>query len=167
MRACAEVGELALTVEADDGILGQVVDKLDLIGLVLLFHELYSLGAGQLEALELELLLAYFAHLGFDLLHYLRGEGEWRIHIVVEAVLDSRADGKLHLGVEALDSLSQNMGAGVPIGVAVLRIFKAELVFVFVHDLVLHHKYHLPGKAKKHPRRSAKGARKARFHLDF
>ena len=58
------------------------------------------------------------------------------------------------------------MGAGVPIGMAVLRIFKAELVFVFVHDLVLHHKYHLPGKAK-HPRHSAKGARKARFHLDF
>ena len=167
MRACAEIGELALTVEADDGILGQVVDKLDLIGLVLLFHELYSLGAGQLEALELELLLAYFAHLGFDLLHYLRGEGEGRIHIVVEAVLDSRADSKLYLGVEALDSLSQNMGAGVPIGVAVLRIFKAELVFVFVHDLVLHYKYHLPGKTKKHPRRSAKGARKARFHLDF
>ena len=32
MRAGAEVGELALAVEADDGVLRQVVDQLDLIG---------------------------------------------------------------------------------------------------------------------------------------
>ena len=78
MRACAEVGELALTVEADDGILGQVVDKLDLIGLVLLFHELYSLGAGQLEALELELLLHILRISAsiFSIISGVKGKGE-------------------------------------------------------------------------------------------
>ena len=76
MRAGAEIGELTLPVEAYNCVLGQIVDQLDLIGLVSLFHEIQSLGTGQFEAFELELLLADPAHFAFDLLHYLRGEGE-------------------------------------------------------------------------------------------
>ena len=67
MRTGAEVGELALLVEADDGVLGQVVDELDLERLVLLLHELDGFRARQLKALELELFLADLAHFGLDL----------------------------------------------------------------------------------------------------
>jgi hypothetical protein len=55
VRAGAEVSELALFVERDDGVLRQIVDELDLVGLVLLLHELDGLFARQLEALHLQL----------------------------------------------------------------------------------------------------------------
>ena len=146
VRTGAEVGELALLVEADDGILRQVVDELDLERLFLFFHKLDGLGARELKALELELFLADFAHLGFDFGEILRREGERSEHIVVETVVDARADGELHLGPEALDGLRQHMGAGVPIGLAVLGIFKRKLVFFvdldfFRHVIYLH--FHL------------------------
>ena len=138
MRTGAEVGELALLVEADDGILRQVVDELDLERLFLFFHKLDGLGARELKALELELFLADLAHLGFDLSQILRREGERGEHIVVETVVDARADGELHLGPEALDGLRQHVGAGVPIGLAVLGIFKRELVFFVDLDFFGH-----------------------------
>ena len=146
VRTGAEVGELALLVEADDGILRQVVDELDLERLFLFFHKLDGLGARELKALELELFLADLAHFGFDLSQILRREGERGEHIVVETVVDARADGELHLGPEALDGLRQHMGAGVPIGLAVLGIFKRELVLFadldfFRHVIYLH--FHL------------------------
>ena len=146
VRTGAEVGELALLVEADDGVLRQVVDELDLERLFLFFHKLDGLGARELKALELELFLADLAHFGFDLSQILRRKGERGEHIVVEPVVDARADGELHLGPEALDGLRQHMGAGVPIGLAVLGIFKRELVLFadldfFRHVIYLH--FHL------------------------
>ena len=146
VRTGAEVGELALLVEADDGVLGQVVDELDLERLVLLLHELDGFLARQLKALELELFLADLAHLRLDLLQMLRRKGEGSEQIVVEAGLNAGADGELHLGPEALDGLRQHMGAGVPIGLAVLGIFKRELVLFadldfFRHVIYLH--FHL------------------------
>ena len=135
MRAGAQVGELALLVEADDRVLGQVVDELHLVGLVALLHELDGLFPGQFEALQLQLLLADLAHLALDLGQDLRGEGDGGVHVVVEALGDGRADGQLHVGVQALDGLSQDVGAGVPVGLAVLLVFKGVFV-VFCHDRI-------------------------------
>ena len=64
MRACAEVGELALRVERDVRIFGQIVDQLDLIRLVLFLHIFDGFLTRQLKALELQLFLADLAHLG-------------------------------------------------------------------------------------------------------
>ena len=150
VRTGAEVGELALLVEADDGVLGQVVDELDLERLVLLLHELDGFLARQLKALELELFLADLAHLRLDLLQILRRKGEGSEQIVVEAVLDAGADGELHLGPQALDRLRQHMGAGVPIGLAVLGIFKGVLVFFVDLDFFGHFSYlHLTLRVQK------------------
>ena len=150
VRTGAEVGELALLVEADDGVLGQVVDELDLERLVLLLHELDGFLARQLKALELELFLADLAHLRLDLLQMLRRKGEGSEQIVVEAGLDAGADGELHLGPQALDRLRQHMGAGVPIGLAVLGIFKAVLVFFVDLDFFGHFSYlHLTLRVQK------------------
>ena len=71
MGAGAEIRELALLVEGDMGVCGQVVDKLHLVGLCLLLHELQSLLPGQLEPLQLQLLLADLPHLRLDLLQML------------------------------------------------------------------------------------------------
>ena len=84
VRTGAEVGELALLVEADDGILGQVVDELHLVGLLPLLHELQCLLTGQLEALQLQLLLADLPHLRLDLGQILLCEGKGCVQIVVK-----------------------------------------------------------------------------------
>ena len=128
MRAGAQVGKFALLIERDDRILGQIVDQLDLVRLLALLHELDRLGAGQLKPLERELFLADLLHLGLERLEVLGGEGEGGVKIVVEAVFDGGADGQLDLGVQALDGLRQNMGDRMAVGVAVLRIFKRELI---------------------------------------
>ena len=136
VRAGAQVHELALLVEGDMGILRQVVDKLHLVGLFLLLHILDGLGAGQLEALQLQLLLADLPHLRLDLRQVLRREGEGRVQVVIEAVVDGRADGQLHLRPQALHGLGQDVGAGVPVRLAVLLVFKRVDVF-FAHDMFL------------------------------
>ena len=135
MRAGAQVDELALLVEGDMGIGGQVVDELHLVGLLLLLHELQGLLAGQLEALQLQLLLADFAHLRLDLRQMLRRKGEGCVQIVVKAAVDAGADSQLHLRPQALHGLRQNVGAGMPVGLAVLLVFKG--VVFFAHDRVL------------------------------
>ena len=131
--AGAQVGELALLIEGDVGIAGQVLDELYLIGLVLLLHELDGLFPGQFKPLQLQLLLADLLHLGLDLGHVVGGEGEGGIHVVVPALLDRGADGQLHLGPQALDGLGHDVGAGVPIGLAVLLILKGKLLVFFSH----------------------------------
>ena len=123
-----------LPVEGDHGILGQVVDQFHLVGLVL--HQFQSIKPGQFKALQLQLFLADLAHFGFDGLQMLLGEVEGCVKIVVEAVFDSGANGQLHFGVQALDSLRHDVGAGVPIRFAVFGVFKRVDVF-FGHDMCL------------------------------
>ena len=134
--AGAQVHELALLIKRDVGIGGQVVDQLDLVGLLLLLHEGNGLLPGQLEALQLQLFLADLAHLRLQSVQMLLGKVEGGVEVVVEAALDGRADGQLHLRVQALDGLGQHMGASVPIGAAVVLVFKGIDVF-FAHGDVL------------------------------
>ena len=133
--AGAQVGELALPVEGDHRVLGQVVDELHLEGLALLLHEFDRFLTGQLEPLQLQLFLADLAHLGLKLGKLPLGEGLGGVEVVVEAVVDGRADGQLHLRVEALHGLGKHMGAGVPVSLAVLLVFKS------VRIIFLGHKY--------------------------
>ena len=133
MGAGAEVGKVALLIEADDGVLGQILDQLHLIGLVPLLHEFDGLFPGQLKALQLDLLLADLAHLRFQLFQDLRSDGKGGVEIIVEAVFDGRADGQLYLGVQAFHGLGQNVAGGVAVGVFILGIFKGIQIF-FVHS---------------------------------
>ena len=134
MGAGAEVRKLALLVEADGGVLRQVVDELHLEGLTLLLHELHGLRPGQLKALQLQLLLADLPHLALNLLHNLRGEGEGRVHVVVEALVNGGSDGQLDLRIQALHRLRQDVGAGMPVGLAVGLVFKGIQIAFFTHN---------------------------------
>ena len=134
VRTGAEVRELSLLVKADGGVLGKVVDQLHLKGFVLFLHELHGLCPGQLEALQLQLLLADLPHFALNVLHDLRREGKGRVHVVVEALVDGGADGQLHLRIQALDGLGQDVGAGVPIGFAVGLVLKGIQIAFFAHD---------------------------------
>ena len=134
MGAGAQVGEIALGIEGDDGVLGQVVDELDLVGLVFSLHEGDGLGPGQLGALQMQALLADLLHLGLNGAQMLRGEAEVGVEVVVPALVDGGADGQLHLGIQALDGLGHHVGAAVPVGLAVGFVFKGVQIF-FGHKI--------------------------------
>ena len=136
VRAGAEVGELALGVEGDVRVGGQVVDELDLVRLVLFLHVFDSFLARQLKALELQLFLADLAHFGLDGIEMLLGKVERGVKVVVEAVVDRRADGELDLRIQALDGLRHHVGTGVPVRLAILRVFECEFI-VFGHNICL------------------------------
>ena len=114
VRAHAHVDVLALLVERDAGVLGQVADVLELVLLVALCHELLGVLARELEGLELQVLLADLLHLGLD-----RGEVVLadllvaEVDVIEEAVVGGGAIGKVRLGVQALDGLRHDVGGGV------------------------------------------------------
>ena len=132
MGAGAQVHELTLLIEANGRVLGQVVNQLHLVGLALLLHILHSLCPGQLEAFQLQFLLADLAHLRFQLLQLVLGKGLGGVKIVIEAIVNRRADGQLYLGMQTLHGLGQDVGAGVPVGFAIGLIFKGVQIF-FAH----------------------------------
>ena len=135
VRAGAEVGELALGVEGNVRVFGKIVDQLDLIRLVLFLHIFDGFLARQLEALELQLFLADLAHLGLDGVEIFLREVERSVEVIIEAVVDGRADGQLDLRPQALDGLRHDVGTGVPVRFAVLRVFKREFI-VFGHGFL-------------------------------
>ena len=52
MGAGAQVGEVALAVEGDHRVLGQILDQFHLVGLARLFAEGQGFGTGQFKALQ-------------------------------------------------------------------------------------------------------------------
>ncbi len=83
--------------------------ELDLVGLVHFLELCDSLCGCELELLECEVFLDYLLHLSLYLLELVGSKGLFEIEIVVEAVVDSRSDSELSLGVESLYSLSKDM----------------------------------------------------------
>ena len=112
--ADAHINILALLVEADGGVLGQVADVLHLELLLAVLHQLDGLGPGQDERLDGQVLLGDLAHLLFDVGKVLVGQlGVAQIHVVVETVLGGGAVAEVGFGVQPLDGLGHDMGGGV------------------------------------------------------
>ena len=126
MRTRAEIHKIALLVEADDLALGQILDKLNLIGLGLLLHKGDGLIAGQLKPFKGQVFSHYLFHFLLDLREILGGEGDIGIEIVVEAVFDGGADSELDLGPQPLYGLRQNMRARVAIGPSAALVGEGE-----------------------------------------
>ncbi len=110
-------------------------DQLDLVRLV-----------GQLDARvvvvghpagEPLVVLDDLAHPGLDLGEVVRGERNLDVEVVVEAVLDRRADPELGVRVEVLHGLGQHVGARVPQDVVpVVAVDRDALDLVAVGELV-------------------------------
>ena len=114
VRSDAHVDVIALLVEGDASVIGQVTDVLDLILLTALLHEGDGLLAGQLEDLELKVLLDDLLHLGLDGGQIVLGDlliAE--VDVVIEAVVGRGTVGEVGLGVEVLDGLGHDVGGGM------------------------------------------------------
>ncbi len=107
MRAAAEVGELALGVEADLPLGG--VDELDLVGLVLLGEVALRLVGAHLAALPSAALTELAHDLGLDPLEVILADRLRELEVVVEPVLDRRADRDLDARVEAPDGFGEQV----------------------------------------------------------
>ena len=98
MRPTAEVGELALRVEGDGSFRG--VDKLDLVLLALLEEAPFGVIRRDLLSRPLAALLELPENLLLDLRQILFADRLGELEVIVEAVLDRRADGDLHSRID-------------------------------------------------------------------
>src|SRR4051794_9661399 len=111
MRTAAEIGEVTLRVERDVA-LGRV-DELDLERLVLGREPRLRVVARDLLARPLASFLDLALHLGFDRLEVLFANRLREEEVVVEAVLDRRADRDLHAGMQTAHRLGEEVRARV------------------------------------------------------
>ena len=111
MRACAQIRELALSIEGNLRILRQVIYKLYLVILTGCPEHVQSLLTADQLALQLQVLLDNLVHFLLDVLQVILGEALLHVNIIVKAVLNGRADGQLHvlILVQTLNCLCQDM----------------------------------------------------------
>jgi hypothetical protein len=120
MRTGAQLGKLTLLVKANvlalAGVLG---NQFYLIRLAFLLHQRRGLRRGQLKALDLRIFLHNLLHFRLDLKQIVGGKGRVAaVEIIIKAVLNGRADGQLHLRIQALNRLGHNVRGGVVKGAA-------------------------------------------------
>src|SRR5450830_461910 len=124
VRPAAEVDEVALGVDADGLLAGEVLDELDLERLVRARagrtgcarrpEDGQRLGARQLGARHRQVLAHDPGHLLLDTPEVGVGDGLGGLEVVVEAVLDGGADGVLRAREQAQDGLRHDVRRGVP-----------------------------------------------------
>jgi hypothetical protein len=122
MGSAAEIDEVAFTVQPDRLAVG---DRRDDLGLVLLADRLEEADcrlAVPLLARDLLIQPGELPHPPLDGGQVVGREGALIGEVVVEAVLDDRADGHLRLRVEVLDRIRQQVGCGVADDVETFRV---------------------------------------------
>src|SRR5262249_27634743 len=117
VRPPAEVGEVVgavvrLRVEGDVALRG--VHELELVRLVLSLETAARLLTGDLRARPRAALLQLAPDLLLDSREVLLANRLREIEVVVETVVDRRADRDLHARVKATDGLREQMRGGVP-----------------------------------------------------
>ena len=147
MGASAQIRKITLLIKRNHCIFGQIVDQLHFIGLV--FHQCQRLRARQFKTLQLQLFLADLAHFRLNLGKVLRSKCFLAVQIVIKSVFNRWTDGQLGAGPQALDRLRQHVRTGVPIGFAILLVFKSVLLIFFAHKSSS--SLCLRGRATKHP----------------
>ena len=113
MGAAAQVHPGALPVEADLLAPGQVLDDLHLVVLAHIAKLLDGFLAAEHHTLYRQVLLRQLLHALLDRVEVFRGKVVAGGEIVVEAVLDHRADSDLHPGKQLLHRHGQQVGGGV------------------------------------------------------
>jgi len=124
VRAPAQVGEAALGVQRDILARRDAGDDLGLVGLADALEVGDGLVARQHRAHDLLVLLRELRHLGLDRREVLGRERALVGEVVIEAVLDDRADRDLRVGEQLLDRIGQQVGRRMadhlqPVGILV------------------------------------------------
>ncbi len=122
MRSAAQVDPIALPVQADLVLVRNAGDDLGLVDLTQTLEEPHRLVARQDAAGDFLVRLGELGHLRFDGGEILRGEGTLVGKVVIEAVLDDRADGHLRLREQLLHRLRQQVRRGVADDLEPLRV---------------------------------------------
>src|SRR3954452_21238530 len=122
VRTAAEVGEVALRVERDVALRG--VDELDLERLLLRREARFRFVARDLLARPLASFLDLAFHLCLDRVEVLLADRLREEEVVVEAVLDRRADRDLHAGMQTTHRLGEQVRARVAEDVERVRIVR-------------------------------------------
>ena len=128
VRPRAEIRELPLRIGGDRLVLGQIFDQLHLVILALCTEIFDRLIARNLTALELQILLDDLLHFLFDVAQVGIRQLALKVKIIVEAVLDGRADGELYIafGIETLDRLCHDMRCRMTQRMTSSRILKGQ-----------------------------------------
>ena len=109
VRTAAEVEPVALAVQADLLARRDGGDDLGLVVLAQLAEGLDRLVARHHPALDRQICRRELLHPRLELLEVLGREGPLEGEVVVEAVLDHRADRDLRIGVDRLDRLREQV----------------------------------------------------------
>src|SRR6267142_4675843 len=104
MRPDAQIDEVPLLVATKDVAL-EFVEELHLVVFSTLPKVVPHLPPRPLHTLDSVVSGDDLAHLGLDTLQIVRRERLWTVEIVVETIVDGRADGDLSFGEEGFDSL--------------------------------------------------------------
>ena len=133
----AEVHELALLVEADGGVLREVLHEHDLVVLAPSLEVVDGLLPGQGVGLDLEVLLDDLLHLGLERVEVLGGEPSLPVEVVVEPVVDGGADGQLGAGEQPEHGLCQHVCCRVPdYGERVLGLLDRSVGVERLHEII-------------------------------
>ena len=114
MRAAAEIEPVALVIDLDRLVAGNGVDQFDLEGLALVAEHLLCLLARPDFLGERFVARDDLAHLLFDRGEIFRRERLVAEEVVIEAVLDHRADGDLRARPQRLHRFGQHMRRVMP-----------------------------------------------------
>ena len=110
MRADAHVDVVALLVEGQRRVFGQVADVFDLVDFTALLHELDGFLTAKREGLNRQVLLDDGLHFLLDGLEVFVGELHVaQIDVVVEALFSCRAIGEMRLRIQVLDCLRKDV----------------------------------------------------------
>ena len=114
MRAAAEVEPVALEIDLDRLVAGNGIDQLDLESLALVAEHLFCLFARPDLLREGFVARDDLAHLLLDRREIFRRERLVAEEVVIEAVLDHRADGDLRARPQRLHRFGEHMRAVMP-----------------------------------------------------
>jgi hypothetical protein len=123
MRAFTEIHKTALFIERDFAVF-QSFDQFEFVLVAFPRKILDSLGFGDLPAFVFRFIPGEFEHFLLDFWQICGGQRLIaRVHIVVKAIFDRRADAEFDARIERFERLSEQVGGGVPEGVFPFLIF--------------------------------------------
>ena len=114
MRAAAHVDVLEVVIESRMIIPADVLlEDLHLVGFIAGLEDIVGLLPGNLFLYDVVFLGSELVHALLKVLQLLVGERVINVDIIIEAVLDHRADCHLGIGIKLLEGMPEQMGTGV------------------------------------------------------